>query len=217
MTGIGIRIPLSATIDVFDDIFITDIPCIVKPATGSGGSAFVFLAQNKNEAKIYAQYLIHNNQKPIIQEYIHHKEGEFTVGTLLLGDKIGSIALKRIFNNKLSILQRNKVGLISTGYSQGKIEEYHEIRQVCEKIAKNIGSTGPLNIQGRLKYGEFIPFEINPRFSASTYLRSKAGFNEIDLYIRYLLGEKVDFPVNIKYGYYLRSLTERYISDMDLK
>lgn len=217
LANMDIRVPLFATENNYNEVFSAGIPCIVKPATGSGGSSFVFLAKNKKEASIYIEYLIRNNQRPMVQEYIPHEEGEFTIGTLVLGERIGSIALKRIFNSKLSILHKSKIGLISTGYSQGLIDDFTNIRQTCEKIAKKLGSKGPLNIQGRVKEGTFIPFEINPRFSASTYLRAMAGFNEIDLYIKFLLGEKVDIPKKIQHGYYLRSLTEKYINNENLK
>jgi carbamoyl-phosphate synthase large subunit len=213
----GIRTPLFANANNFESIFHEDIPCIIKPSTGSGGSSYVFLAKNKNEALIYCDYLIRNDKQPIIQEYIPHFDGEFTVGTLVLGEKIGSIALKRVFNNKLSVLQKSEYGLISTGYSQGLIEEFHGIRTTCEIIAKELGSIGPLNVQGRVYKDEFVPFEINPRFSASTFLRALSGFNEIDLYIKYNLGFRVVIPKDIRYGYYMRSLTENCINRMELK
>lgn len=211
LAKIGIRIPEAITVNRLNRLVDFPFPCIVKPATGSGGSSFVFLAQDREEALIYVEYLQRNGKTPIIQEYIPETEGEFTVGTLTLGGTVGSVALRRIFNNKLSVQLKSKVGLISTGYSQGLLDDFPDIRRECEKIACALNSNGPLNIQGRMRRGRFIPFEINPRFSASTFLRALAGFNEVDLYIRYLLREDVAFPRNIKYGYYLRSLTEKYI------
>jgi carbamoyl-phosphate synthase large subunit len=74
-----------------------------------------------------------------------------------------------------------------------------------------------VNIQGRLRHGTLVPFEINPRFSASTYLRAMAGFNEVDLLLRNAaLGE--DAPTwKLREGWYLRSLTERFIAPDELK
>lgn len=211
LQDIGVAIPLSSDAENFEKTFPKEMRCVVKPSTGSGGSSFVFLARDRDEAAIYVEYLLRNKQTPIVQEYVSHDAGEFTVGTLRIGDKTGSIALKRLFNSKLSVLQKGEAGLISTGYSQGLIEDFPEIRATCEKIAVALGSTGPLNVQGRVKNGEFVPFEINPRFSASSYLRAMAGFNEIDLYLRHMMGENVELPQAIKYGYYLRSLTEQYV------
>jgi carbamoyl-phosphate synthase large subunit len=103
------------------------------------------------------------------------------------------------------------VGLISSGNSQGLIVHFPAIQATAEAIARRAGSEGPFNIQGRVRDGEFIPFEINPRFSASTYLRALAGFNEIDVYLRHLVGEAALSPPTIRPGYYLRSFSEVYV------
>jgi carbamoyl-phosphate synthase large subunit len=108
-------------------------------------------------------------------------------------------------------LSRGEAGLISSGYSQGLIDDFPQVRAVAEKIAVAIGSTGPLNVQGRVRDGVLVPFEINPRFSASTYLRAMAGFNEVDLYLQFINDGVVSPPPPIRPGYYLRSLSEVYV------
>lgn len=207
-----VPIPESRRIITIDDIAGFQFPCIIKPSKDSGGSNFVFLAKNQEELENYCNYLLANKMTPIIQEYIPHHEGEFTVGVLSTQNKkiIGSIALKRLFNSKLSVSIKTQDHLISSGYSQGLIDSFHSICKTAEQIAALIGSTGPINVQGRLKNGVFVPFEINPRFSASTYLRTMAGFNEIDFYITHLETGKEDFAYQIKSGYYLRTFTESY-------
>jgi carbamoyl-phosphate synthase large subunit len=82
------------------------------------------------------------------------------------------------------------------------------LQTTAERIASAIGSRGPINIQARVRNGELIPFEINPRFSASTYLRAMAGFNEVDIFIRHLAGNAQSSIGEVRPGYYLRSLTE---------
>ncbi|MDI6797077.1 MAG: ATP-grasp domain-containing protein, partial [Desulfatibacillaceae bacterium] len=104
-----------------------------------------------------------------------------------------------------------------SGYSQGYIGDFPEVRKVAENIAQSAGSTGPLNIQGRLHNGVFYPFEINPRFSATTYLRALAGFNEIDFFIRFLETGEYEAPGTISEGYYLRSLCETFVPSGDIK
>ena len=79
--------------------------------------------------------------------------------------------MRRLFHNKLSVLVKGQKGLISSGYSQGLIDDFRAVRTTAERIAQGIKSEGPLNIQGRVRGDEFLPFEINPRFSASTYFR----------------------------------------------
>ena len=213
LSEFGIRVPYTLMISTTDELVDILFPCIIKPAGSSGGSSFVFLAGNKDEAFAYTKYILDNSLTPIVQEYIPLTEGEFTVGVLSLpdGHLLGSIALKRLFNAKLSVLMKSEVGLISSGYSQGLIDNFPEVRATAEKIAEVLQSAGPINVQGRIKNGLFIPFEINPRFSASAYLRALAGFNELDIYLRYLATGIYRPPVSLRYGYYLRSLSETFV------
>lgn len=125
---------------------------------------------------------------------------------------MGSIAMRREFPSKLSYLVNNALCTISTGYSQGLVDDFPLVRHQCERIASLLGSSGPLNIQGRVRDGQFIPFEINPRFSATTFLRHLAGFCELSMFIDFLLSRTrphVD-PVVVP-GYYLRTLAECYV------
>jgi carbamoyl-phosphate synthase large subunit len=125
--------------------------------------------------------------------------------------------MKRLFECKLSIHSRSPLGTISSPYSQGLISPFESYRRAAEQIATKIGSVGPLNIQGRVKDGVLMPFEINPRFSGSTYLRALAGFNEIDLFLRYMIDGTVEVPFRYRYGYYFRSLSEVFVKEEDLK
>jgi len=215
----GIPVPTTKLIDDIDDLGGFNYPCIIKPSRGSGGSVFAYLAENEEEALLYISYLKKRNIKVVMQEYISDYEGEYTTGILSLpnGKIVGSIALKRFFSSKLSYLIKYDDRIISSGYSQGLIDDFKDIRAQAENIALKINSRGPLNIQGRLKGGVFYPFELNARFSASTYLRTMAGFNEVDIFLQFLFGHKYTPPENIKYGYYFRSLEEKYISCEEMK
>jgi len=211
----NIRTPKAFSLN--DSLDGLEFPCIIKPSEESGGSSFVYVAKNLNELKSYNEILIKNGKIPLIQEYIDHSEGEYTVGILSSTKKLilGSIALRRTFDSKLSILLESDGFLISSGYTQGLIDPFCSIIETCKNISKILQSTGPLNIQGRVKNGQFIPFEVNPRFSASTYLRSLAGLNEIDFYLRHLVNKENSFPHSINYGYYLRSFEEKYVNKHD--
>lgn len=215
----GTPAPFTKLVDNPTSLKDLPYPCIIKPSTGSGGSVFAYLAEDKKEADFYINYLKRRNQKAIVQEYISDTEGEYTVGILHLpnGELVGSIALKRFFHAKLSVLMKTKDRVISSGYSQGLIDNFKEIRKQAEKIAEILNSRGPMNIQGRLKNNIFYPFEINPRFSATTYLRARAGFNEIDMFLQYLFNRKKSIVGKIKYGYYFRSLDEKFVSFKELK
>ena len=216
---IGVPTPVTKRVNSRDDLRNISFPCIVKPSSGTGGSDSVFLATNLEECTLYVELLIKNNREVIVQEYIDIDEGEFTIGVLSdsRANVIGSVAMKRIFDSKLSIAYRGAKGIISSGYSQGLIADFKEIRVQAEFIAKKAGSKGPFNIQGRLKNGILVPFEINPRFSASTYLRNLAGFNEIHLFLRHLIYGEKNIEWSLREGYYLRSFDEKYISLNSIK
>ena len=213
MRRLGIRIPRTAAAIDLDAVGSVGFPCIVKPATGSGGSASVFLAMDMETALVYTHFIRSNGGTPLVQEYIEPDDGEFTVGVLSLPDRsiVGSIALRRSLDAKLSVAYRSKGGVISSGYSQGLIADFPLVRRTAEEIARALGSKGPLNIQGRVRNGEFIPFEINPRFSASTYLRAMAGFNEIDMFLGFLSVGEIPVPGPMRFGWYLRSLSETFV------
>jgi carbamoyl-phosphate synthase large subunit len=219
LAACGLPIPRTVAIDQVADLESIGLPCIVKPATGSGGSVSVFYAVSADEVMVYADFIRRNGNQPIAQEYVDAVEGEFTIGVLSLPDGalVGSIALRRDLNAKLSVAYRGRGGIVSSGYSQGHIGEYPEFCRQAERIAESIGNRGPINIQARVRDGVLLPFEINPRFSASTYLRALAGFNEVDLLLRYLsTGDLPRLPI-ITPGWYLRSLTEQYVSGSQLK
>jgi carbamoyl-phosphate synthase large subunit len=215
----GIPVPVTKIVSSPTDLKSISYPCIIKPSMASGGSVFVHIAEDYGEAALYVSFLKKRGIKTIVQKYISADEGEYTVGVLSLptGEVVGSIALKRFFNAKLSVLMKINNRVISSGYSQGIIDNFGEIRKQAEAIAKAVNSKGPLNIQGRLKNGIFYPFEINPRFSATTYLRAMAGFNEIDMFLDFLFTNKKPILPKIKYGYYCRSLKEQFVSFKKIK
>jgi carbamoyl-phosphate synthase large subunit len=219
---LGLPMPWTAAVkDIheFGQLEEVRYPCVIKPTTGSGGSSMVLLASNREEAILYLRFLLNNGKVALVQEYIPLDDGEFTVGVLSLPERqlVGSVAMRRLFHVKLSVSIRTETGLISSGYSQGLIDEFPEVRAQAEKIARAIGSAGPLNIQGRISTGMLIPFEINPRFSASTYLRAMAGFNEVDMYLRHLLMGEYPVPPLIRPGYYLRSFSEVGVNKEEVK
>lgn len=214
-----VNIPRTITLNNKEDLDYVGLPCIVKPATGSGGSVAVFFAVTSEEAMTYAEFIKRGGSTPVAQEYVDDNEGEFTVGVLSLPDKqiVGSIALRRALDAKLSVAYRGRGGLVSSGYSQGYIDHYPDLCAQAEKIALAAGSQGPLNIQARVRDGVLLPFEINPRFSASTFLRAMAGFNEIDMLLKHRISGIKPARPTVKTGWYLRSLTERFVPDEQIK
>jgi len=215
------------------------LPAVIKPIDGRGSNN-VFIAQDMNELSFFCNYLMKQGQAPIIQEYIGSHNEEYTVGILsaLNGDLIDSIVLKRNvegISKRLNIKRYNisnetavdrwavKMNLksnslsedmvISSGISQGKFVDHPIIKNYCEKVAKVLGSKGPLNIQCRMMDNKVYIFEINPRFSGTTSLRAMAGFNEPDILIRHHFGKEPLSKYTYKKICIHRKLTE-FVNDL---
>ena len=208
-----IHVPIGSKLHNFDRL-----PCIVKPASQSGGSNLVFIAETLNEAKFFVEYLSSRGFDSCVQEYID-SDSEFTVGVLSSPEKeiLSSIALKRNLTSKLSrsLAYGNRV--VSSGWSQGRIEEFPEVCTQAERVAFALGSTWALNIQGRTRNGVFIPFEINPRHSGTSYFRALSGVNEILIGLNHLGGKRTPDAKGITPAVYSRVLVESVTYDHAVK
>jgi carbamoyl-phosphate synthase large subunit len=219
LKALGFEIPVTRTVERESDLDGVPTPCVIKPARGSGGSVFVFLAADREQAWLCARYLVGHGMQPVAQEYLDHAEGEYSLGILSLPGHgvVASIAMQRRFDAKLSVQVRSKVGIISSPYGQGLIDHFPAVTEAGRTIAAAIDSQGPLNVQGRVRRGKFIPFEINPRFSGSEYLRTLAGVNQPHLVLQYLKSGTTARLGPLKRGYYLRGLSETYARPEDLR
>lgn len=203
---------------------IGTFPLIIKPKSG-GGSKNVFFAQDKEEAIFFSNYLKKYGMTPLIQEYVGNHENEFTVGILYAdgGKLLTSIAMKRLLDGGLStrqsivVPQTKKKYVISSGISQGLVDDFSEVRKMAENIARVIEADGPINIQCRKTDDGIIPFEINPRFSGTTGARALLGHNEPDILCRYRLFGEIPEIIEHKFGYVIRDLVEKYIALEDIE
>jgi carbamoyl-phosphate synthase large subunit len=166
-------------------------PLVIKPTAGTGASRGVLVAGDETELmQIIAG--AEPSAAPCIQPYVGGGDEEFTVGVLTSRDGrlIDSIVMKRKLMG-LSLQEERRVGgrtlAISSGYSQGYIVKDDRIQTFCENLARDLQSTGPLNIQLRIHGGEIRVFEIHPRFSGTTPIRADVGLNEVDILLRNLL------------------------------
>ena len=223
MQNHSIPVPKTVAVDSEKDLNAIDfLPAIIKPYVGSGGSKNVFIAQDKEEMIFFCKYILKYGGKPLVQQYIGSSENEYTVGVLSDkdGNIISAIAIKRYIlsglSNRLkvtSISNRNKILAISSGISQGGIVNEKEVLDQCRQIAFTLRSKGPLNIQCRFVNDKVYPFEINPRFSGTTYMRALAGVNEPDLLIRKsVLEEAIPEKIVAQTGLALRGLEEMFIT-----
>jgi carbamoyl-phosphate synthase large subunit len=221
----GFITPRSFLIKSEADVSQIDVlPVVIKPSVGGSGSSNVYIAQDEEELRFFCKSILKQNVSPLVQEYIGTPEDEYTVGVLttLDGDLVNSIAIKRYILSGLSnktkirnLTEKKHLSntlAISSGISQGIVDDYNEVREVCEQIAIKLGVKGPINIQCRYCDGKVYPFEINPRFSGTTSLRAMVGYNEPDILIRHhILGEQITQHFSYYKGYIMRGLSERYI------
>lgn len=222
----GLAVPKSALVEREEEIPDFRLPAVVKPSVGGGGSNNTFLAQDRGELVDACRTIVRQGKATIVQEYVGTPVDEFTVGVLSTfdGTLVGSLALNREIMSGLSnrVKVPNRTGrddlgpvlAISSGVSQGHVREFPEVRRACEEIAAALGSRGPLNVQCRFVDGRLYPFEVNPRFSGTTYIRALLGFNEPDLLIRHhVLGEPLPERVTYRFGHVVRALVERVVDD----
>lgn len=222
----NIPVPLTTIMAGRKDISkVRSFPVIVKPCVNSGGSLNTFIAQDRKELDFFVNYIIKHKGRSIAQAYIGEPENEYSVGVLSdrEGEIISCVIMKRLILNSLSsrirvssLKDKDRVLAVSSGISQGKIIADESIQAQCENISRILRSRGPLNIQCRFFRGKVYPFEINPRFSGTTYIRALAGVNEPDILIRkYVLKENITYNVRPENGLALRGLEEVFIRDND--
>jgi len=218
----GFPVPDSKIIETLEDSkWDFNFPVVIKPYVGGGGSRHSYIAQDQEDLDFFVKFMLKYDVVPMVQEYVGDIDEEYTVGVLTSleeGELIGSIAVKRNIRSGLSSRLKiksketgNQLG-ISTGISQGEINIYPKVLETAEKIALKLGSKGPLNIQCRKKRDKVYTFEINPRFSGTTSIRSLVGYNEIDLTVRKSIFKEQLQKVNYKKGIVMRGLRNVYMS-----
>jgi carbamoyl-phosphate synthase large subunit len=152
-----------------------DFPVILKPRNGAR-SVGVSIIKNKAELKEKSALL----NLPVVQELVGTDDTEFTCGVICFdGELKQSIALRRTL----------KAGNTYLSYYQKDFPEI--ITQYLKDITSKLKPFGACNFQLRLdKNGIPKMFEINPRHSGTTYIRSLFGYKEIEYMIRYLIDQE---------------------------
>lgn len=176
-------------------------PYIVKDRMGAGGSIGVGVARDMKQL----HQLIETIQNPIVQEYLHPDDQEYTVGAFVGADGKG----------KGSIVMIRQLGFGMT--FKGQVLPESPLGLYGERILEALGCEGPANLQLRLTERGPVVFEINPRFSSTTSARAYYGYNEPEMCIRsFVLAEEFNRPEIIK-GRFFRVIEDIFIRGQDFE
>lgn len=169
-------------------------PLLAKPRAGKGSSGIFLIREPESLRRV------RDLPDYVVQEYLGDDSTEFTVSCFTdRDDEVrGIIVLRR------RLLQGTTL-VASAGH-------YPELRREAERIAAALRPRGPLNIQMRIHRGKPVCFEMNVRFSGTTPMRARLGFNDVESALRhYVLGEPAaDLPL-ITEGHVLRYWNELYV------
>jgi carbamoyl-phosphate synthase large subunit len=152
-------------------------PLVVKPRVGAR-SVGVHVVQDRDELRT----ALAPGGRLVVQECVATARDEYTAGTLTFGGRcVASIVMRRDLRD----------GNTYRAY----VDHFPELnRSVCA-MADRLGAYGPANFQFRLDGDQIKVFEINARFSGTTPLRMRAGFNEVEMVLRHVvLGEPIAQP-----------------------
>jgi len=165
---------------------------IAKPRRGKGAHGIFKLVNDDDLA--YAQ----RRGGAVIQEYLGDETSEYTVGCFC--DRDGELRGTLVLHREI---------LEGTTY-RAQAGEFPEVRAEAGRIARALKPMGPCNIQLRVADGRAVCFEINGRFSGTTPVRARLGFNEVEAALRhFVLSEQVDLPL-VTQGVMLRYWNEMY-------
>jgi carbamoyl-phosphate synthase large subunit len=184
----GLPYPKTALLEEYAGDF--GFPLIVKPRRGSGGKRN-HLVKNKKELQLIKSI----EKNAIAQEVIGTDEEEYTGA--VFSDK------KQVY----SIFFRRKLGYGSLTKT-AELVDCPALTALAKDVAKATGLEGSMNIQLRRSDGTYIPFEINPRFSSTVYIRSVFGFQDVKWWIDLHEGRAVKYRPLYKAGVAVRSINE---------
>jgi len=170
-----------------------EYPLIIKMRKGSG-SKLVLVVNNHKEFAFYKDK--HQDKELIVQEYLGSVDHEYTVGLFSDGNKSHCIAFRRYLSSDVGI----------TKFAQLTINK--DIDKLGKKIAEATGLKGSLNIQVRKTENGFVPFEINPRISGTSYVRHRFGFKDVQWWLDLNENTPIIYTPRYKHGVAVRVVSE---------
>lgn len=140
-------------------------PLIAKPNSGKGSQGIFIVHSDDDLIQI-------EGKDYCLQEIIGDSNSEYTIACY--ADKTGALQEPLVMHRFL------KHGTTF----MAEIVQDHAIKEECIKICQAFKPIGPLNIQLRMHQGKPICFELNVRFSGTTPIRARWGYNDVEAMIR---------------------------------
>lgn len=158
-------------------------PLLIKPRYGRG-SRGQFLIKTLKQLDAYLDIL--KSEQYVIQEYLGNDDEEYTCAIFNTPTMKESylIILKRRLNNGTTV--------------SAEVTFDDTLQKLCRDIVNMTPVIGSLNVQARKKNGLPYAFDINTRYSSTTYIRTMCGFNDVHMGIEYFLNNHVVEPPQIK-------------------
>ncbi len=194
----GLNAPMTVLLEDAEVDNLT-FPVVLKPRQGARSRGVKLI---KDSAEYKEESLNCFGKGFVVQEAVGNTNTEYTCGLLYWkGEYQNSIILRRMLK------EGNTAVAEFHGNAETKIKEY--IREIGD-VLKPFGSC---NLQLRTNaVGEPYLFEINPRFSGTTYMRALFGYNEVEYIIRKVLEwdeSKLDPIPGKAYRFYEERLVNR--------
>ncbi len=213
----GIDVPKYKLITCVEDCFDIDyFPCVLKPNKFAIASNHIYLAYDMKDLLLLSQYTI-NKEEMIAQEWKGNSTHEYSVSIIYFSkdNPCKSIAIKRDFSSSISkkatYKKNNTEYIVSSGITQGIVDNDMELLSATETIARSLHSVGsPLNIQGIWDDGKFWLIDAHPAITGGAYIRALAGFNEPAFWVDYLLHNKIRemHSDNVRIRRYMNTVVE---------
>ena len=173
-------------------------PLIVKPRVGARSVGFRVI---KNADEL--QRALAKPAGIVVQKYVGSDSAEYTAGTLTFDKKCeASIVMRR--------------DLRDGNTYRAFVETDSRLNVFVQETAERLQAYGPANFQFRLDDGTPRIFEINGRFSGTTPLRARCGFNEVEMSVRKVLFDEPVLQPEIKPLVILRHWSETVVRCEDI-
>lgn len=149
------------------------LPLFIKPRVGRGAVG-AFPVRSAEELRFFLGYV----NDPVIQEYLDGPE--FTIDVLC-----------DFGGQPLAIVPRERVVIRAGVTDRGRTVQDPRLIELARAACAALPFAGPLNIQCRMRRGEPVIFEINPRFSGGIPLTIQAGADFPQLLLKLAMGRPV--------------------------